>query len=141
MHYAPDRALPLVRLKERRREIVVALQNSAGQVGDHELRQLATIQQATAAIKDAIADQTFSAVSNGEPRTLTQSANCAVTYIVRPGDIGQHLPRLFSSDCLPSLMAGQLRPTTEDHPLGLRTLAPLTGPCSNQFAFKLGKTA
>ena len=56
MQYPPDHGLPLVRLKERRREMVVALQNRAGQVGGDELRQLANIQQAILAIEDVIAD-------------------------------------------------------------------------------------
>jgi hypothetical protein len=34
MRYPPDHGLPLVQLKERRREMVVALQNRGGQVRD-----------------------------------------------------------------------------------------------------------
>lgn len=56
MQYPPDHGLPLVQLKERRRELVVALQNRGVQIGDDELRQLATLQQAIAAIEDVIAD-------------------------------------------------------------------------------------
>ncbi|WP_271605837.1 hypothetical protein [Bradyrhizobium sp. CCBAU 11434] len=76
MQYPPDHALPLVQLKERRREMVVALQNRVGRVGDDELRQLATIQQAIAAIEDVIADldcevdETFSAAADRQVHSL-----------------------------------------------------------------------
>jgi hypothetical protein len=33
---------------------------------------------------------------------------CAVTDIVRPNYVGQHLSGLAASDCSPPLMAGQL---------------------------------
>jgi hypothetical protein len=76
MQYPPDHSLPLVQLKERRREMVVALQNRAGRVGEDELRQLATIQQAIAAIEDVIADldceidETFPAVTERQVMSL-----------------------------------------------------------------------
>jgi hypothetical protein len=76
MQYPPDHALPLVQLKERRREMVVALQNRAGQIDDNELRQLAIIQQAIAAIEDVIADldceadEAFSAVADLQVHSL-----------------------------------------------------------------------
>jgi len=56
MQYPPDHGLPLVQLKERRREMVVALQNRGGQVGDDELKQIATLQQAILAIEEVVAD-------------------------------------------------------------------------------------
>ena len=43
--YPPDHGLPLIQLKERRRELVVALQNRAGPISDDELKQIAAIQQ------------------------------------------------------------------------------------------------
>ena len=52
----PDHGLPLVQLKERRREMVVALQHRSGLVTDDELRKIATIQQAISAFEDVIAD-------------------------------------------------------------------------------------
>ncbi len=56
MHYPPDHGLPLVQLKELRREMVVALQNRASPLGDDELRQIAVIQQAISAFEEVIAD-------------------------------------------------------------------------------------
>lgn len=56
MQYPPDHGLPLVQLKERRREMVVALQNCTGAITDDELKQIATIQQAISAFEDVIAD-------------------------------------------------------------------------------------
>lgn len=54
--YPTDHGLPLVQLKERRREMVVALQNRAGSVTDDELRKIAAIQQTISAFEDVIAD-------------------------------------------------------------------------------------
>jgi hypothetical protein len=54
--YANDHGLPLVQLKERRRELVAALQNRTGPVTDEELRKIAAIQQSIAAFEDVIAD-------------------------------------------------------------------------------------
>jgi hypothetical protein len=54
--YPTDHGLPLVQLKERRREMVLALQNRAGPVADDELTKIATIQQAISAFEDVIAD-------------------------------------------------------------------------------------
>ncbi|MFK4687064.1 hypothetical protein ABIF39_008877 [Bradyrhizobium diazoefficiens] len=48
--------LPLVQLKEQRRDLVVALQNRNGPVGSWELMQIAAIQQAISAFEDVIAD-------------------------------------------------------------------------------------
>ncbi|MET4279036.1 MULTISPECIES: hypothetical protein [unclassified Bradyrhizobium] len=56
MRYLPDHGLPLVQLKERRREMVVALQNRIGPIGDDELQQIAAIQQTISAFEDVIAD-------------------------------------------------------------------------------------
>jgi hypothetical protein len=56
MQYPPDHGLPLVQLKERRREMVVALQNRTGAISDDELRQIATMQQVISAFEDVIAD-------------------------------------------------------------------------------------
>lgn len=56
MQYPPDHGLPLVQLKEQRRELVVELQNRAGPITDDELKQIAVIQQAISAFEDVIAD-------------------------------------------------------------------------------------
>jgi hypothetical protein len=56
MRSLPDHGLPLVQLKEQRRDLVVALQNRNGPVSGWELMQIATIQQAISAFEDVIAD-------------------------------------------------------------------------------------
>src|ERR1700756_1100707 len=52
----PDHGLPLVQLKEQRRDLVVALQNGNGPVSGWELMQIAAIQQAIQAFEDGITD-------------------------------------------------------------------------------------
>jgi hypothetical protein len=56
MRILPDHGLPLVQLKEQRRDLVVALQNRAGPVTGWELMQIAAIQQAIQAFEEVIAD-------------------------------------------------------------------------------------
>jgi hypothetical protein len=56
MGYLPDHGLPLVQLKEQRRDLVVALQNRNGPVSGWELIQIAAVQQAISAFEDVIAD-------------------------------------------------------------------------------------
>lgn len=70
--FPPDHGLPLVQLKERRREMVVALQNRAGPVTDDELRQIAAIQQTITAFEDVIADLDYeqSDVIEGDDRLI-----------------------------------------------------------------------
>jgi hypothetical protein len=52
----PDHGLPLVQLKEQRRDLVVALQNRRGPVNAWELMQIAAIQQTIQAFEDVITD-------------------------------------------------------------------------------------
>lgn len=56
MRHLPDHGLPLVQLKEQRRDLVVALQNRAGPVTGWELKQIAAVQQAISAFEEVIAD-------------------------------------------------------------------------------------
>jgi hypothetical protein len=57
MTYIPDHGLPLVQLKEQRRELVVALQRHAGPIsGCWQLLQIATVQQAISAFEEVIFD-------------------------------------------------------------------------------------
>lgn len=56
MQYPPDHGLPLVQLKEQRRELVVALQNRTRPITDDELKQIAALQQVITAFEDVIAD-------------------------------------------------------------------------------------
>jgi hypothetical protein len=56
MRVLPDHGLPLVQLKEQRRDLVVALQNRNGPVSGWELMQIAAVQQAISAFEDVIAD-------------------------------------------------------------------------------------
>jgi len=46
MRHLPDHGLPLVQLKEQRRDLIVALQNRNGPVSGWELMQIAAVQQA-----------------------------------------------------------------------------------------------
>ena len=64
--YPTDHGLPLVQLKERRREMVVALQNRTGSVTDDELRKIAAIQQAISAFEDVIADLDCEQISTSD---------------------------------------------------------------------------
>lgn len=52
----PDHGLPLVQLKELRRDMVVALQKRQGAVSTEELMRIAAVQAAISAFEDAIAD-------------------------------------------------------------------------------------
>jgi hypothetical protein len=56
MRHLPDHGLPLVQLKEQRRDLIVALQNRNGPIGGWELMQIAAVQQAISAFEDVIAD-------------------------------------------------------------------------------------
>ncbi len=46
MKHLDDHGLPLIQLKEQRRDLVVALQNRNGPVSGWELMQIAAVQQA-----------------------------------------------------------------------------------------------
>jgi hypothetical protein len=56
LRHLPDHGLPLVQLKEQRRDLIVALQNRNGPVSGWELMQIAAVQQAISAFEDVIAD-------------------------------------------------------------------------------------
>jgi hypothetical protein len=56
MKYLPDHGLPLIQLKEQRRDLIVALQNRNGPVSGWELMQIAAVQQAISAFEDVISD-------------------------------------------------------------------------------------
>jgi hypothetical protein len=51
-----DHGLPLVQLKEQRRDLVVALQKRSGPINGWELMQIAAVQQTISAFEDVIAD-------------------------------------------------------------------------------------
>ncbi len=52
----PDHGLPLVQLKEQRRELVIAFQRRIDPLSAHELMKIAAIQHAISAFEDVIAD-------------------------------------------------------------------------------------
>ena len=54
--YFPDHGLPLVQLKERRRDLVIALRNRKSPPADHELMEIALVQQTIFAIEEVIAN-------------------------------------------------------------------------------------
>ena len=56
LKHLSDHGLPLVQLKEQRRDLVVALQKRNGPVSGWELIQIAAVQQAISAFEDVIAD-------------------------------------------------------------------------------------
>src|SRR3954449_1090876 len=56
MRHLPDHGLPLVQLKEQRRDLIVALQNRRGPVSGWELMQIAAVQQAISAFEEVITD-------------------------------------------------------------------------------------
>ena len=66
----PDHGLPLVQLKEQRREMIVAFQNRTGPVSGWELMQIAAIQQAISAFEDVIADLDAETESMPQPPML-----------------------------------------------------------------------
>lgn len=51
-----DHGLPLVRLKEQRRDLVVALREQTGPLSKQQTSEIAAIQQAIAAIEAVIVD-------------------------------------------------------------------------------------
>ena len=56
MRHLPDHGLPLVQLKEQRRDLVVALQNHLGPISGWQLMEIAAIQQTISAFEEVIAD-------------------------------------------------------------------------------------
>ncbi len=56
LRHLPDHGLPMVQLKEQRRDLVVAMQNRNGPVSGWELMQIAALQQAITAFEEVIAD-------------------------------------------------------------------------------------
>ena len=56
MSHIPDHGLPLVQLKEQRRELVVALQRHVGPISGWQLLQIATVRQAISAFEEVIFD-------------------------------------------------------------------------------------
>lgn len=56
MRHLPDHGLPLVQLKEQRRDLVVAFQNRTGPINGWELMQIAAVQEAIMAFEEVIAD-------------------------------------------------------------------------------------
>jgi hypothetical protein len=67
----PDHGLPLVQLKEQRRELVIALQRHVGPISGWQLLQIATVQQAISAFEDVISDL------DAETETFTEDATGA----------------------------------------------------------------
>ena len=56
MNYYDDHGLPLVRLKERRRELVVALIGRKDPISNVEIAEIAALQQAIAAMEAVVGD-------------------------------------------------------------------------------------
>jgi hypothetical protein len=56
MRHLDDHGLPLIHLKEQRRDMVVSFQNRSGPISGWELMQIAAVQQAIMAFEEVIAD-------------------------------------------------------------------------------------
>ena len=56
MKHLADHGLPLILLKEQRRDLIVSLQNRNGPVSGWELMQIAAVQQAISAFEEVISD-------------------------------------------------------------------------------------
>jgi hypothetical protein len=56
IQHLPDHGLPLVQLKELRRDMVVALQRRSGPVVFEDLMRIAAVQAAISAFEDVISD-------------------------------------------------------------------------------------
>ena len=56
MRYLPDHGLPMVQLKEQRRDLVVALKHRKAPITDDELLSIAALQQAITAFEEVISD-------------------------------------------------------------------------------------
>jgi len=55
-HFFEDHGLPLVQLKEQRRDLIVALMGRSGPLPKDQIAQIAAVQQAIAAIEAVIVD-------------------------------------------------------------------------------------
>jgi hypothetical protein len=51
-----DHGLPLVQLKEQRRDLVVALRGQTGPLSSHQIAEIAALQQTIAAVEAVIVD-------------------------------------------------------------------------------------
>jgi hypothetical protein len=56
MSYLEDHGLPLVQLKEQRRELVVALSGRVGPISNFEIQKLGSLQQAITAMEAIVDD-------------------------------------------------------------------------------------
>ena len=56
MTYFEDHGLPLVQLKEQRRELIIALMGRSGPLSKEQIAEIAAIQHAIAAMETVIAD-------------------------------------------------------------------------------------
>jgi len=72
MNYFEDHRLPLVQLKEQRRELVVALAGRNDPISHFEIAELASLQQAIAAM-EAVVDDLDSQIEFPPPRRQAAS--------------------------------------------------------------------
>ena len=54
--YLEDHGLPLVQLKEQRRDLIVALMGRTGRITKRQIAEVAAIQQAIAAVEAVVVD-------------------------------------------------------------------------------------
>src|SRR5260221_7070094 len=55
--YLEDHGLPLVQLKEQRRDLIVALMGRSGRITKRQIAEIAAIQQAIAAVEAVVVDR------------------------------------------------------------------------------------
>src|SRR5258707_14618704 len=55
-HHLEDHGLPLVQLKEQRRDLIVALMGRTGRITKRQIAEIAAIQQAIAAVEAVVVD-------------------------------------------------------------------------------------
>lgn len=73
MKHLEDHGLPLVQLKEQRRELVVALAGRNGPISNLEITEIASLQQAIAAM-EAVVDDLDSQIELPQPQSKTAPA-------------------------------------------------------------------
>jgi hypothetical protein len=89
MKYLDDHGLPLVQLKEQRRELVVALAGRKAPISNSEIAEIASLQQAIAAMEAVVGDLD-SQVEFYRPRTQTTWA-----FGIAQGGVARNMELIF----------------------------------------------
>jgi hypothetical protein len=95
MNYYDDHGLPLVRLKEQRRELVVALIGRKDPISNVEIAEIAALQQAIAAMEAVVSDLDSQIES---PAAATRSASA---FGIAEGRIVRNMGFVFGRRAVP----------------------------------------